>query len=426
MAPSGASAGGLVQHPLGDVRVHPHALPLAGAERARLVPDRVGHAEPSEVVHEPRAPQRSHVGEPEAPSRLPRPRRCSATAAECPSVNGDLRSTKFAIASSAASNCSSESTTASAGSAAMTASHAWSESRPSRISAACSHTSADSLGSNCLPLRCARKRDGRLAAADAMRDLDVLRELRDARRDRDRVARELPRPAASVPLLVGRARRHRARRAAARAAARASAPASRAMRSCRRARDAPTSRARARPGIGAAAGLPAPTRRSIAAAPASPGACVYLPDFSAMSSPNHFACSCASEWQPTLIEERRVVDGHARLLALPDPLGHPQRDEALTEHVLHRLPEPEVDPERQRRHELGEAELMGRVVPPMGYRYPSGARLPILLARPRQRRRTSSSAAVGWMAMVRSRSALVAPMRRRRRSPGSSRRRRGR
>jgi hypothetical protein len=24
-------------------------------------------------------------------------------------------------------------------------------------------------------------------------------------------------------------------------------------------------------------------------------------DFIAMSSPNHFACSCASEWQPTLI-----------------------------------------------------------------------------------------------------------------------------
>ena len=27
----------------------------------------------------------------------------------------------------------------------------------------------------------------------------------------------------------------------------------------------------------------------------------YLVAFSAMSSPNHFACSWASEWQPTLI-----------------------------------------------------------------------------------------------------------------------------
>jgi hypothetical protein len=26
----------------------------------------------------------------------------------------------------------------------------------------------------------------------------------------------------------------------------------------------------------------------------------YLADFSAMSSPNHFACSCASVWHPTL------------------------------------------------------------------------------------------------------------------------------
>ena len=27
--------------------------------------------------------------------------------------------------------------------------------------------------------------------------------------------------------------------------------------------------------------------------------CWYFPALSAMSSPNHFACSCASVWQPT-------------------------------------------------------------------------------------------------------------------------------
>ena len=31
------------------------------------------------------------------------------------------------------------------------------------------------------------------------------------------------------------------------------------------------------------------------------GSWSYLIDFSAMSSPNHLACSWASEWQPTLI-----------------------------------------------------------------------------------------------------------------------------
>src|SRR5689334_1513437 len=36
-------------------------------------------------------------------------------------------------------------------------------------------------------------------------------------------------------------------------------------------------------------------------------------------------------------------------------LGEPQRDEALAEHVLHRLPEPEIDPERQRSDDLGKA-----------------------------------------------------------------------
>ena len=47
----------------------------------------------------------------------------SATACAWPSMYGDFRSTKFAIASSAASNCSPVSVTASAGSASITASH---------------------------------------------------------------------------------------------------------------------------------------------------------------------------------------------------------------------------------------------------------------------------------------------------------------
>ena len=49
---------GLLQHPLGEVRVQAHPLPLAGAERAGLVPDRVRHAQPPELVHEPGSPER--------------------------------------------------------------------------------------------------------------------------------------------------------------------------------------------------------------------------------------------------------------------------------------------------------------------------------------------------------------------------------
>ena len=60
-APERGERFGLVQHPLGEVRVQPHPLPLAGGQRTRLVPDRVGHPEPAEAGDEPGAAQRLHV-----------------------------------------------------------------------------------------------------------------------------------------------------------------------------------------------------------------------------------------------------------------------------------------------------------------------------------------------------------------------------
>ena len=47
-----------------------HALPLAGAERALLVPDRIRDAEPAEVVDEPRAPQHLRVRQAQPRARL--------------------------------------------------------------------------------------------------------------------------------------------------------------------------------------------------------------------------------------------------------------------------------------------------------------------------------------------------------------------
>ena len=49
-----------------------------------------------------------------------------------------------------------------------------------------------------------------------------------------------------------------------------------------------------------------------------------------------------------------VVDGHPVLLAEARVAGQPQRDQALAQHVLHRLAEPQVDAERQRRDQLGQ------------------------------------------------------------------------
>ena len=56
-------------------------------------------------------------------------------------------------------------------------------------------------------------------------------------------------------------------------------------------------------------------------------------------------------------EQGRVVDDRPLGLVEPDPLGEPQRDEALAQDVLHRLAEAEVDAERQRRDELRQPDV---------------------------------------------------------------------
>ena len=56
-------------------------------------------------------------------------------------------------------------------------------------------------------------------------------------------------------------------------------------------------------------------------------------------------------------EQGGVVDDRPLLLVEPDPLGQPQRDQALAQHVLHRLPETEVDAERERGHQLRQPNL---------------------------------------------------------------------
>ena len=51
-------------------------------------------------------------------------------------------------------------------------------------------------------------------------------------------------------------------------------------------------------------------------------------------------------------EKSGVVDDRPLLLVEAETLGEPQRDQALPQHVLHRLPEAEVDAERERGNEL--------------------------------------------------------------------------
>ena len=53
-------------------------------------------------------------------------------------------------------------------------------------------------------------------------------------------------------------------------------------------------------------------------------------------------------------EQRGVVDRSPFDLVEAEQLAEAQGDQALTKDVLHRLPEPEVDAERQRRDEFGQ------------------------------------------------------------------------
>jgi len=47
----------------------------------------------------------------------------------------------------------------------------------------------------------------------------------------------------------------------------------------------------------------------------------------------------------------------APILAEPGLLGDPQRDQALAQHVLHRLAEAEIDPEGQRTDQFRQAHV---------------------------------------------------------------------
>ena len=48
---------------------------------------------------------------------------------------------------------------------------------------------------------------------------------------------------------------------------------------------------------------------------------------------------------PDVHEQGRVIDRGALVFVEADLLGEPERDEALAQHVLHRLAEAEIDPE---------------------------------------------------------------------------------
>jgi len=55
-------------------------------------------------------------------------------------------------------------------------------------------------------------------------------------------------------------------------------------------------------------------------------------------------------------DQAEVVDDRPRVLVEPESLGEPQCDQRLPHHVLHRLAEAQVGPERDHRDQLGQPD----------------------------------------------------------------------
>ena len=238
-----------------------------------------------------------------SPSCAPASAASSATAREWPSVYGDLRSTKLAIASSAASKRSPDEHDGERG---LGRDHRVPGPRrrrgPRGSRRPRAHERAASAGSNCLPRALARQRR---RAPRRRRCGGRPRRTPPAARAARRAAPRRPRARPASPGRPTARRTRRARRGPSSGSPSCS-PSDRAI--ARVVGDHPVDLAVARErelqpdaGSGAAAGA----RRRAGACPRPPprrlrSSWSYLPAFSAMSSPNHFACSWASVWQPTL------------------------------------------------------------------------------------------------------------------------------
>ena len=276
--------------------MQPDPLPFAGAERPALVPDRVRDAQAAEVVHQPRPAEVTHLRlrQPEPSARL---RRQVRDGARMPDrvrrleidevrdreqrgiealagqhdrergLGGDHRVPGPDGVEPAEDRLGSRQSTAAT--------------RRVELRAASSRASA--TAASVPPRRCATSTN---SANCAIREASGI------------CSRSAPGPAAPVPALIGAADALEHRLREPELLARRCAPAGRAARSSRPPHGGRTSRRPGRRAADAAAGCPCP-----AAAPRPPpraGRGDRRPGrtwsaFTAMSSPNHFACSCASE-----------------------------------------------------------------------------------------------------------------------------------
>ena len=344
----------LAQHAQGQVRVQSHPLPLAGPERARLVPDRVRDTEPSEAVDQPGPPQA--WSELEMTKLCGRPRRQLGDRLGVPEHEGCLEIHERRDRAEGAVDLG-------AAEHDLQGRLGVDDGVPRRFGVE-PRQQPVGIGDHevtearveLTPAPFARDLAHGFRAPHPVGDLEELRELRDAGREGDRAAPHTLRPSPSVPHLVGGVER---------AHDRIRQDELLGQRSGHRrvlgdhAVDLAVSRdgeleADPEPMQGrlARAELPEPGSH-----PADAGELVVVLgrlERDVVAEP--FRLLVRVGMAADADEERRVVDDRSFVLVQPDRLGEAERDQALAQDVFHRLSEAEIDAERQSSDDLGEPD----------------------------------------------------------------------
>jgi hypothetical protein len=346
----------LVQHPLGQVRVQPHPLPLAGSQRARLVPDRVRDTQAPEVVDERGAPQQARLvlGQAEPAGRRRRELR------DCAGVPERVRRLEIDEV----------------GDREQRPVEGVFRERDAERRLGLDHRApgvggvepaedrfrvgAQRLGQGWVELRAGasfRQAQRGVDAADAVGNLDELGELRQPGGERDAVLRQAAGPPLSVPLFV---RSHdRFRHCSGQPEPLGQRSRDRRVPSDHPVEVVPAGDRELEPHPKAVQGRIPATDEAHRSSRGSQAAVLVLVLLRAQRDvvPEPLRLLVRVDVTAHVDEQGGVVDGRSLGLIEPYPLGQAQRDHAVAEHVLHRLSEAEIDAERERRDELREPHL---------------------------------------------------------------------
>ena len=217
--------------------------------------------------------------------------------------------------------------------------------------------SSASSGSNCVPARASRDRDGGLDPVSPMEDLDHVGEVHEPRGDEDLVALQPLGHAAAVPALEGLLDRV-ADEAVERSRSIMSSDARQWFSSIDSASRLPWPRNDGRRPTRRRSGKPAaempehehrPRSRVREIGPAEVALQHHL-----VPEPLRLLVGIDVAADPR--DQGAEVDGLALAAREADPVGERQRDQALPQHMLHRLAHPQVDAEGQDAEQLGQPD----------------------------------------------------------------------